>query len=72
MEVNEELTIGSSIPSTNNAIDNSTINIIVCSTLGGQFDISISPHDTVENLRKKIGRHLQTPHERLNILFKEK
>ena len=71
MEVNEELPIGSNISSTSDAVS-TKINIIVCPTLGGQFEISVSPHETVENLRKKIGRHLQTPHERLNILFKEK
>ena len=48
------------------------ITIVVCPTTGGQFNITVSPHETVENLRKKIGRHLQTPHERLNVLFKEK
>lgn len=71
MEVNEELPVGSTISSASDAV-NTKINIIVCPTLGGQFEISVSPHETVETLRKKIGRHLQTPHERLNILFKEK
>ena len=71
MEVNEEVSFGSNLPSTSDQIDTTT-SIIVCPTLGGQFEISISSQDTVENLKKKIGRHLQTPHERLNILFKEK
>ena len=51
---------------------NKQINIIVCPTTGGQFEVSVYPHETVSELGKKIARQLQTPQERLKLLFKEK
>ena len=71
MEVNEEVTVRTTISPASDAID-SELKLVICPTTGGQFEISISPHDTIENFRKKIGRHLQTPYERLNLLLKEK
>nr|XP_039271926.1 midnolin homolog [Styela clava] len=47
------------------------ITINVHPTTGGQFQIEISPDETAEELRRKISRRLQTPKERLKVLYKE-
>uniref|UniRef100_H2YCM5 Ubiquitin-like domain-containing protein n=1 Tax=Ciona savignyi TaxID=51511 RepID=H2YCM5_CIOSA len=49
-----------------------TITLSVCPTTGGNFELEIGSDDSIEGLRRKIARHLQTPRERLTILFKEK
>uniref|UniRef100_H2YCM7 Ubiquitin-like domain-containing protein n=1 Tax=Ciona savignyi TaxID=51511 RepID=H2YCM7_CIOSA len=48
------------------------ITLSVCPTTGGNFELEIGSDDSIEGLRRKIARHLQTPRERLTILFKEK
>ena len=48
------------------------IKVIVCPTTGGQFQIEINPEDSVDNLRRKIARHLQMPRERLKVVFQQK
>nr|XP_018668499.1 midnolin homolog isoform X1 [Ciona intestinalis] len=49
-----------------------SITLSICPITGGTFDLEVRASDSVEELRKKIARHLQTPKERLTILFKEK
>lgn len=72
MEVNEDISVRSTLSPTSETVETVELNLTVCPTTGGQFEISISSKDTIENLRKKIGRRLQTPYERLNLLLKEK
>lgn len=45
--------------------------VAICPTTGGQFDIELSKSETIDDLRRKISRHLQTPKERLQLLHKE-
>jgi len=52
--------------------DSQSMRIIVCPATGGQFDIEIDKHETVEELLKRISRHLQTPRDRLKVLHKDK
>lgn len=47
------------------------ITIHVHPTTGGQFSVNISSNETAEELRRRISRRLQTPKERLKVLFKE-
>lgn len=48
------------------------IQVVVCPATGGQFEIEIGQNDSIDDLLKKISRHLQTPRDRLKVLFKEK
>ena len=48
------------------------IKVLVCPTTGGQFEIEISPEESVDDLRRKIARHLQMPRERLKVIFQQK
>ena len=46
--------------------------IHICPTTGGNFDLSISSNDTIDGLKKAIGKKLRIPKERISLLFKER
>ena len=48
------------------------INVVVSPTTGGKFQIEVFRSDTIDELRKKIARHLQMPGEKLKVIFRQK
>lgn len=50
----------------------SSITISVTPTTGGQFDLSVTKNDTIENLKKLISKKLKVPKERICLLHRER
>nr|CAB3262499.1 uncharacterized protein LOC100180064 [Phallusia mammillata] len=67
MDVKED-----SSQSDSSSCSDESIQVVVCPATGGQFEVEIGQSDSIDDLLKKISRHLQTPRDRLKVLFKEK
>lgn len=66
-------------PSTSDSIcsaretpSNNTIDLQICPTTGGQFDLQISVDETMQGLRKAIGKKLKLPREKISMLYRDK
>ena len=46
--------------------------IFVCPTTGGSYNYKISSDESVENLKRTVGRSLKLAKERINLLYKER
>jgi predicted Rdx family selenoprotein len=49
-----------------------TITICITPTTGGQFDITVDKHETIENLKKIISKRLKVAKERICLLNRER
>ena len=59
-------------PLRGNSPDRDDITITITPTTGGQFDVTVGSHETVENLKKSISKRLKVAKERICLLHRER
>uniref|UniRef100_A0A336M5U1 CSON012310 protein n=1 Tax=Culicoides sonorensis TaxID=179676 RepID=A0A336M5U1_CULSO len=57
---------------TNESNNSQTINILISTTTGTQFDVSVESLNTVEHLKKVISKKLKVNKDKIVLLFKER
>lgn len=57
---------------TNESNTSQTINILISTTTGTQFDISVESLNTIEHLKKVISKKLKVNKDKISLLFKER
>lgn len=57
---------------TNESNNSQTINILISTTTGTQFDISVESLNTIEHLKKVISKKLKVNKDKISLLFKER
>ncbi|XP_063705972.1 LOW QUALITY PROTEIN: midnolin homolog [Culicoides brevitarsis] len=57
---------------TNESNNSQTINILISTTTGTQFDISCESLNTIEHLKKVISKKLKVNKDKISLLFKER
>lgn len=55
-----------------NMTQNQTINLLINTTTGNNFDISVESNNTVDNLKKVISKKLKVNKDKIILLFKER
>ena len=48
------------------------IKVLIEPTTGGNFEVEIPEDCSIEELRRRVARKLQTPKDRLTLLFRER
>lgn len=57
---------------TNDPNTSQTINILISTTTGTQFDITVESLNTIEHLKKVISKKLKVNKDKIVLLFKER
>ena len=53
-------------------MDNGQWCITVCPTIGGHFQLQVGARDTVDGLKKVIGKRLKIQREKISLLYRER
>ncbi|CAH1772588.1 unnamed protein product [Owenia fusiformis] len=51
---------------------NSNMKIQICPTTGGQFDLNIPASETIDGLKRAVGKKLKVPKDRITLLYKDR